>query len=296
MKFLLENSELSIQVDELGAELTSIYNPSAKSEYLWNASPEYWKRHSPILFPFVGSLRNKSFIYEGAVYPASQHGFARDKRFRLLNRSDTELWFFLEDDEETIRHYPFHFRLEVGYLLKDKAITVSWRVVNRGHKEMYFSIGAHPAFNCPLHPDENNTECFIQFDNREPLHYLLINESGLAVKKPLEEQDLLATDDHGCLPYNPHLFDKDALIFEDRQCHRVSLLNSSKLPYVTVSFDAPLFGLWSPAGKNAPFFCIEPWYGRCDSEAFQGTLKEREWGNTLQAGEAFEAYYTIELY
>ena len=57
----------------------------------------------------------------------------------------------------------------------------------------------------------------------------------------------------------------------------------------------PLFGIWSPEGKNAPFVCIEPWYGRCDSEDFEGTLKMRAYDNSLEAGEKFNTSYTMRF-
>ena len=65
--------------------------------------------------------------------------------------------------------------------------------------------------------------------------------------------------------------------------------------YLTVSSTAPLFGIWSPAKKNAPFVCIEPWYGRCDKEGFNGDLTQREYGNCLEANEQFEQQYTISI-
>ena len=58
-------------------------------------------------------------------------------------------------------------------------------------------------------------------------------------------------------------------------------------------FEAPLFGIWSPAKIQAPFICIEPWYGRCDGQNFSGTLEEREWGNQLESGDLFEAGYEV---
>lgn len=59
--------------------------------------------------------------------------------------------------------------------------------------------------------------------------------------------------------------------------------------------DAPLFGIWSPAGKHAPFVCIEPWYGRCDRVGFCQELSEREYGNVLEASETFQVYYDIQV-
>lgn len=92
-----------------------------------------------------------------------------------------------------------------------------------------------------------------------------------------------------------HLFDEDALVVEGDQAHRLSLCKPDGKPYLTVSFDAPLFGLWSPAKKGAPFICIEPWYGRCDSEEFTGTLEEREYGHRLDVHENFETAFEIEI-
>ena len=97
----------------------------------------------------------------------------------------------------------------------------------------------------------------------------------------------------GYLKVTENMFDDDALVIEHNQAHRVSLCLPNKKPYLTVTFDAPLFGLWSPAKKNAPFICIEPWYGRADSVGFVGELEERTWGNTLEAGATFETGFEI---
>ena len=98
---------------------------------------------------------------------------------------------------------------------------------------------------------------------------------------------------HGELAVTEDLFDQDALVIEGNQAHEVSLSYGQEKPYLTVRFNAPLFGIWSPPKKNAPFICIEPWYGRCDKADFTGELDKREWGNTLDAGECFEASYEV---
>ncbi|NLZ82837.1 MAG: aldose 1-epimerase family protein [Clostridiales bacterium] len=288
----LSNELITIQLNEFGAELTSIKSNSNNTEYLWNGDPSYWKRQSPILFPFVGSVKNKSYSYKGKTYPMSQHGFARDMKFSLISRYDNEIWLSLEATKETLKVYPYMFRLELGYRIEGKIITVLWRVINKDNKTMYFSIGGHPAFNCPIEGEGEQSDYYLRFDTEKPIHYILVNEDGMAVKKPFDQQSTLTTD-NGLALITPHMFDMDALIIEDNQCHEVSLLDPSKKPYVTLSFNAPLFGIWSPAKKNAPFICIEPWYGRCDSSDFEGSLAEREWGNKLEAGQQFEASYTI---
>ncbi len=293
--YSLQNDTLTIQVEEHGAELTSIFRTATGTEYLWNADPAYWKRHAPILFPVVGSLKNKSYMYQGQSYSLPQHGFARDMKFRLLEQTEAELWFSLEATEETKKVYPFEFRLELGYRLEGNQVRALWRVMNTGTEKLFFSIGGHPAFLCPLSDNEKQSDYYLLFDSDKPIHYLLVDENGLAVKQPYAEQHILTTEG-GYLPIYSHLFDRDALIIEEDQFHRVSLADSNKKPYLTVAFDAPLFGLWSPAKKNAPFVCIEPWYGRCDADDFDGSLEEREYVNCLDSGSHFEASYTITIH
>jgi galactose mutarotase-like enzyme len=292
--YILKNDCLALQMDELGAELTSILDHQTNTEYLWNADPAYWKRHSPILFPIVGSLKDNSYTYQGQTYSLPQHGFARDMNFTLLNRTENEIWFSLDATPDTQKVYPFDFRLDLGYRLESRRITVFWKVINKGQSPMYFSVGGHPAFNCPLNQKEEQSDYFISFKADKPLHYLHVNDLGFVNRKPLEERNVLTTD-HGLLPIDPHMFDYDALILEDDQCHQVALLDAEKKPYITVTFDAPLFGIWSPPGKNAPFICIEPWYGRCDAADFNGSLEEREWVKSLEADGVFETKYTIEV-
>lgn len=293
--YTLTNALLSVTIEDNGAELTSIQSTKTGTEYLWNADPAYWKRHAPILFPIVGSLKDRSYTYQGKTYSLAQHGFARDMRFRPVSQSEQELWFSLESNEDTHKLYPFDFCLELGYRLEENRITSFWKVRNTGDCKLYFSIGGHPAFRCPIREGELQSDYYLLFDSDKPVHYLLVDKDGLAMKKPYDEQHILTTE-KGFLPIYTHLFDRDALIVEENQFHRISLADSSKTTYLSVSFDAPLFGLWSPAVKKAPFVCIEPWYGRCDSNDFGGTLEEREYGNSLEAGDVFEASYMITIH
>mgnify|MGYP000429444181 FL=1 len=58
----------------------------------------------------------------------NQHGFARDMEFSLVSQSADEVWFELEDTEETYKVYPFHFHLEIGYRLEDASVSVMWKL------------------------------------------------------------------------------------------------------------------------------------------------------------------------
>lgn len=292
----LKNNHLTIAVKEHGAELSSIQ--CGGREYLWQADPAYWKRHSPVLFPIVGSVWNGVYRVGGKEYQLGQHGFARDMDFRLLSESSDTLMFVLESSEETLQKYPFPFRLEVGYRLHDKSIDVIWRVHNPSAQEMFFQIGAHPAFYWPssqVGDDAGKPEeyGYFQFDTqKEVLVKSVIVDKGCVDPAQSAEVRLM---DNGLLPLSPATFQRDALVIEHDQIHRVTLLDVNRNPYLALSFDAPLVGLWSPPGKNAPFVCIEPWYGRCDRVNFEGEYAEKDWIQKLAPGATFEASYTITI-
>lgn len=287
--FQISNDKITIQVDSMGAELKSLKDVASGKEYMWDGDPQYWKRTSPVLFPIVGSLKNGAYHLDGREYSMGQHGFARDMEFQLKSQVASEIWFTLESDEETLKKYPYPFVLEIGYELADTTVVVKWRVKNPEEKQMYFSIGGHPAFLCPIDEGTKQSEYKLLFDKKDQVVSSCL-EGGLlndkTVTYPLED---------GMLAVTETLFDADALVIEDHQVQSVSLVKPDGTPYLTVSFDAPLFGIWSPPGKNAPFICIEPWYGRCDRVDFTDDWKEREWIEVLEAGETFAADYRITI-
>ena len=288
----LSNDLLTIQVSPHGAELSSIVANATGKEYLWQADPAFWKRHSPVLFPIVGSLWNNEYRHNGITYPLSQHGFARDKDFELIKETETELRFKLTENEDTLKLYPFPFYLEIGYRLAGNQIEIVWVVKNIGSEELHFQIGAHPAFYYPSYNENSEKRGFFAFDRTERLKYKLIQEKGCIGNQEYP----LPLDKEGLLPLDTQTFDKDALVLENRQVKRVDLLNQNGSSYLTVYFTAPVVGLWSPPAKNAPFVCIEPWYGRCDRVNYTGEYKDRNWMQHLQPGETFNASYLVEIH
>lgn len=286
----LKNEEITIAVESHGAELKSLKKTDTGKEYLWRGDAKYWGRTSPILFPFVGGVRNREYRTGGKTYSMTQHGFARDMEFGLISQSGDEIWFELDSDQETLAKYPFDFVLKAGYRIRGSQVEVMWQVENPGKEELHFSIGGHPAFNCPMEEGEEQGDCFVDFGDVDEVASTRISESGLATNcadiYPLTE---------GRLALTSNLFDHDALVIENSQTNMAALCRKDGSRYLKVTMDAPLFGIWSPPGKNAPFVCIEPWYGRCDDENFEGTLEERKWGNRIAPGQIWKASYTIEV-
>lgn len=292
MRYVIENETLRAEIDSFGAELKSVRSKADGKEFMWYADKKYWARTSPVLFPFVGSLKNKEYVFKGKTYPMGQHGFARDMEHTLVSREEGKIWFELCSSEETLAKYPFPFVLRIGYVLDGSAVTVQWEVENPADSAMYFSIGAHPAFLCPVHGEEDKTGYRLYFAGLDELHHHGNTlDTGLALK---DEDISLPLENHRAV-ITKGFFDRCTYMAEGRQTNEVGLEDPDGRRIVTMHFDAPLFALWSPEGKNAPFICIEPWYGRCDGTDFEGELNERDYTNTLNGKETFRAQYSMKF-
>lgn len=286
----IRNEHLSVEISTFGAELQKIVNLKNGENVLWNGDSTFWGRRAPVLFPFVGALKNKEYRYQGKIYEMGQHGFARDMEFELIKKGESSAEYELTSNAETKEKYPFDFCLRISYELIENSIKVKWKVENQDTQKMYFSIGAHPAFCVPV---EQRNECYLKFDAKKVLDNTGL-ENGLAKTKNALNGKIDLQD--GYLKITPGLFKQDALIFENEQVKEVSLCTPDKREYVTVKFDAPLVGIWSLYKENCPFVCIEPWFGRCDAVDFKGTLEDRKWQQVLEVGEQFEKGYQIVIH
>ena len=291
MRYVLENEKLHVEIDSFGAELKSVKNKISEQEYMWQADPTYWGRTSPVLFPFVGSVKDAAYRHEGVTYKMGQHGFARDMEHELVAQTDSAIYFKLNSNEETMKKYPFSFVLKIGYELEDNTLKVLWEVENdSADRQLHFSIGAHPAFNCPLYGEENKAGYKFYFANVDEIHHHGHTDTGLSI-----EEDIILPLENNRVTVTPEFFDGSTYIIEGRQTDEVALEDPNGNRIVSVSFDMPLFALWSPPGKNAPFICIEPWCGRCDAKDFDGELSERAFNNALDAGKTFQTSYTMKF-
>lgn len=288
MQHTIQNNKLKLTVDNHGAEIKSLIRLSDGAELMWQADAAYWGRTSPVLFPLVGNYFEKTSIYDGKTYQMGQHGFARDMDFELVSQSDDELVFELHENQESLAKYPFAFTLTIGYKLIEDKVVVSWSVKNTNDQTMYFSIGGHPAFNCDL-----DTYTFRFEKAGAPVSEFTANVIAGDGSGCLSNESDMHKLDNGILKMSDQLFSKDALIIEDNQADRVTLVDAAGQDVLSVVFTSPLFGVWSPVGKHAPFVCIEPWYGRCDRVGYNQKLETREYSNALSAGETFKVDYSI---
>ncbi len=288
----INNDQLKVSVKLLGAEICSVVDCKTGKEYIWKADPNYWARQAPVLFPFVGSLKDKKYECKGNTYEMVQHGFARDMEFRLEKETNHELWFSLRSNESTRAIYPYDFQFNIGYRLDGRTLTVMYEVLNPSDETIYFGLGAHPGFPCNF--DEE--DYYFRFPNIKNLSSFFIDpKSGCRALTPKEVALNKIEEEYAYLKLTKELFEADALIVEQSGIYEVALCKGER-EVVKASFDAPLFGLWSPAGKNAPFVCIEPWYGRCDRVDSSYDITSKDYINALIKGETFKKSYQLEFY
>jgi len=286
----IKNDFLQVSVNQKGAELFSIKSVLTGEEYMWEPDPAIWESTSPVLFPIIGCLKDDSYIYDGKQYSLPRHGFIRGNENLILeNQTQSSLTFSLEYSDETLKIYPFRFKFTIHYILENNKIKVFQSVCNLGDEEMFFSLGGHPAFNCPLMDHKKYNDYFLEFDKEEtafcygPLKNGLI---GSETRSIIEEGKKIYL--------NNHTFDEGALVFKRLNSSNITLINNSWGPRIRVNFESfPYLGIW--AKPKARFVCIEPWFGIADSWNTEGKLETKEGILFLEAGVSFETEYIIEI-
>lgn len=257
----LENDYLKVTIALDGAEIRSVFDKSRGIERMWHADAKYWGRTSPVLFPIVGQVKGGSYTFDEKDYNLSQHGFLRDQKFELESSSENQVSFIYESLDKMKDVYPFEHRVTITYTLVEKTVSVTWKVENCDTQEMYYSIGAHPAFN--LNGDHYEFEFETRGDVREfSLKQGLVANSEIITVKPVE--------------VNVENLQNDAIIYDNIDA--VSLINRDNGELTRLAcpgFD--YVGLWMPVtdGNLAPFVCIEPWMGITDSFDEYGDFRNK---------------------
>ncbi len=289
MRISLKNTVITAEIDTAGAELKSVKR--GDKEYMWCADAKFWGRTSPVLFPFVGAVADGKYRVDGKEFAMGQHGFARDMEFEVAEKAEDYALFVLASSDETLQKYPFEFKLFISYMLDGDCVIVGWKVENTGKAELPFAIGAHPAFNCDLGEDGTLKGNSIVLKTDKDFLIVRKFHDPLAANETYE----LHPKSDKSFGVDGRTFDSGAMIFENSQVSGVGIKNAAGELFVEMTFDAPLLGIWSPVGKNAPFICLEPWYGRADAEGFSGDIKERDFEQILAPGAEFDAKYTVKF-
>lgn len=288
MLYTLENKLIKITASTAGGELHNIINKKDNTEFLWNGNEDFWKYHSPILFPIVGKVNNGEYNVNGVTFNLPQHGLARTSEFNMIKKSENNIVFELKYSDESLKVYPYKFSLKITYTLVNNGVKVDYSVDNLDNETIYFSIGAHPAFICPLEANETINDYFFELNKKETSSIMLLNEEGHFLQ---ERQAYLI--DNNIIPLSKEVFKNDALVFDDLKSTVISLKSKNHNKVLSMDFTGfPYMAVWSKS-TGAPFVCIEPWYGHADHANFQGELKDKEGIEKLGVGSTFNCSYTL---
>jgi galactose mutarotase-like enzyme len=252
VNFKIENDSLSAEIRDMGAELHSLKSQKSGVEYLWQGNPAIWSGQSPILFPIIGQLLNSSFVHEGIEYHLPKHGFARESIFQNTKHEKSCAEFILKSNENSIAVFPFQFELYINFELNGNRLITRHIVVNKGDHEMYFSIGAHPGFNCMIGD-------YLEFEKNETLLTERIDETAIII-----DEKIKLLEDARKIELTADLFANDALFLSGYKSSQIKLKSPRHNRELCFVFgNAPFLGIW--AKPAAPYVCIEPWYGINDN-------------------------------
>lgn len=268
MEFTLKNEKASLTVSSLAAEVIS-FKKNDGDEMIWDRNKEDWHNCNPILFPIFGPLKDGKYEYDGKEYSFGQHGFLRRSEFKFEEIKKDELTLSFQSDEDSLKVYPFKFKMTVNYKLIEDKVILSYKVDNLDEKQLPFEIGFHPAFNCSNVYDEDFKDWYVEFEKEE----------DWGKKLPLS--DFVNEESSSRFFYDGHNSDY------------VDVRNNKKGIRVCIKGFSTL-GFWHKS-PNARFICIEPIFPANDLNKDNFFGRDDKTNNLLPVGQSYSCSYYWQL-
>ena len=244
MIYTILNDELTVSISDMGAEVVSVIHKGRQR--VWQNDNGTWFGHSPVLFPVCG---NNAVVIDGKDYNMPFHGFARKSVFSVVKNMSDSITLLLDYNEETMKVYPFKFRLSITYSVKDNALLIDNTIKNLGDCTMPFALGRHDSFLLD-EPISNYKLCFDK------------SEEFLSQKTDRDRNLTNLYYDFGggeefSLP-EEYLINGQAIIFGEINSRKISLKTSDNRLIAVLSSDCTdNLLLWRPA--DSQMICIELW-------------------------------------
>lgn len=291
MILTISNSEIKVDINLIGAEICSLKSHNTNIEYCWGGVKKIWGSTAPVLFPIIGALKDGYYLYEGKKYQVSKHGFIRNNNdLKILHHSTDELRIGYQFSEETKLQYPFEFDFQITFQLNGSKLLVMHKVFNLSvTKSMYFSLGGHPAFNCPFNKNEHYDDYFLEFEKKETLNRWKVTKDGL-----LGTDSELFMENSSCIHLTHDLFQDDALVFKKINSRKVHLKSNKSPNFLTIDYpDFNYLGIW--AKPDGDFVCVEPWLGVTDAENTNHDFKTKDGIIEITPEVVYNASFSIEI-
>ena len=287
MEYKIKNEYLELTVSSHGAEKQSLVSNKGVS-YLRDID-SYWNRHAPLLFPIVGKLRDLKTFINNKEYHMGQHGFLRDQEFDLYKQTENSITLINKFSEETLKMYPFEYKVLVTYTLDGKTLHTNFEVVNDDYQVIPFNFGGHPGFKCPLYDGENFEDYTVKFEKEENFDA----PSVVPTNGTLDFDHTVRYDHIKDLKLDYKYFEIDAIVIPNVKSHSVKLVNKEDKG-IKFDFEGfPTLAIWTK--PNAPFVCLEPWIGNADKYNSNYQFIEKNDMVFLNPGDKFDATYSITI-
>ena len=260
MEYILENKNLLVRVCSLGAELTGLYSKQTETEYLWQPGGEIWPHSSLLLFPNPGRIAHDRILVDGKVYPAMMHGFAANMEFACAAQTNTRLVLELAACGYTRKYYPYEFCLQVEFVLEEDRLVQNLRVINKDEKAVYYCLGAHPGFYCPIGLNEKAEDYALVFDRPQNL-----NSQEMQPNTRLTTgKELPYLQNETTIPLHDRFFDNGPMLFGNMAANTITLKSEKSGRFVELGVAGfTNLCLWG-MGTQMSIIAIEPWIGTSD--------------------------------
>lgn len=287
----LENDYMKIEVSPIGAELQSLYSKKTEMEYLWQPGYDIWPHHSMLLFPSPGRIAGDRTIIGGKIYPATMHGFANDMEFEVVEANEEHILLQISATEETRKSFPYEFRLQVDFTLDKEVVVQKFRVINDDDKRVYFSLGAHPGFYCPIAIEESGEDYSLEFDSPQNINLLELQEGT----RLLTGKKFPWLKDETEKKLGDHYFDHGPQLLEGIRADYITLKSKRSGHFVELGIkDFPYLCLWG-VGERMSIMCIEPWCGVSDLADTDHVWETKLGIESVDVGDVFERTMTFRV-
>ncbi|MBU9742958.1 aldose 1-epimerase family protein [Lachnospiraceae bacterium ASD3451] len=283
----ISNGYITLSATQQGAEVISIEQDGR--EYLWQKTAPQWQEQAPILFPIVGGLEDGFYEYDGKRYDMKTHGFARDMKFEIEEKTYTRLSYVLKYNEETLKVYPFRFEFYVIYELVGHTLKVTFVIKNKGENRLAAAVGHHPGYRCPFLNGEKMEDYYLEFECSETISRVL-RKNGFGIRKL---QDYII--DTNILPLSHDMFKEAVILKTNGKSNWVKLKSDHNNYEIKVDFsEYPYLCLWSSA-EPAPFICIEPWNGLPSNVNEDKDIMKKEHMVYVEPGDRYTISYSVDF-
>ena len=286
MRNTIKNDYLFFESDSFNVEPLMLSFADEKINYFW-LPPDSEKLGTELCFPLLGFLPDNKYHYDGKEYRMGVHGFAQDREFAVAEKGDDFITYELVDDDTTYTQYPWHFCLHLTYALEKEFLKTIYKVENRDNKTLYFSIGGHPRYACPIEGNKFE-DYYIQFEKPESISNIVKNYSPIGeIEKQFSEDGKSIRLDYG-------MFTDGCFCFHPYNSRTINLQSDKKSRGLCIDLGgASHLQIWTR--PNEPFLAIEPFFGSISSLPFKEI--DADWVNKpgilhIEPGEVYTCAFS----